>query len=268
MDILNWLYLRTNRLIRTTPNNTKDLVALGADVTFAKRDDKYQTYAMSIEDLFNSNDTVNTGYYSIDLNTVITPVVDVTTKKGVIEIVMNASNINPLPAFGSSIPFTIANATMDFSNPDNVYMQHSLYYNQPFGDSFIPYAIATGFVPIGANFNIFNANPAAVGAITAFTPGAGTTVPAAAGGVFVGVAATGGTTAAQFTVTRDGAGAIASVVITNNGLGYLIGDIITLDGGDIGGLSGVDDLSITVDDTTYNNQFAGRLYLYYELYNF
>jgi hypothetical protein len=52
MDILNWLYLRTSKLIRKTPNNPKtDLIAIGADVTFQKRDDRYQTYAMSLEDL-------------------------------------------------------------------------------------------------------------------------------------------------------------------------------------------------------------------------
>ena len=43
---------------------------------------------------------------------------------------------------------------------------------------------------------------------------------------------------------------------------------ITIDGADIGGASGIDDLTITVNNTTYENQFEGRFYLYYELYNF
>jgi hypothetical protein len=51
MDILNWLYLRKQQLIKKTVNNaTTDLVVLGADATFAKRDDKYKTYAMTVED--------------------------------------------------------------------------------------------------------------------------------------------------------------------------------------------------------------------------
>lgn len=51
MDILNWLYLRKNQLIRKTVSNpTADLVVLGGDATFAKRDDKYKTYAMTVED--------------------------------------------------------------------------------------------------------------------------------------------------------------------------------------------------------------------------
>lgn len=51
MDILNWLYLRKNQLIKKTVNNaTTDLVVLGADATFARRDDKYKTYAMTVED--------------------------------------------------------------------------------------------------------------------------------------------------------------------------------------------------------------------------
>ena len=268
MDILNWIYLRTNRLIRTTVNNPKDLVVLGADVTFVKRGDKYQTYAMTVSDLFNSTDVINTGYYSIDLNTVVTPVVDVTTKKGVIEIIMRSPALNPQPAFASAVPLYINNAAMDFTDPDAIYMQHSVYYSPTIGDSFIPYVISTGATPTGSEFAIFNANPALVGAITSYTPGAGTTVLAAAGGVYVGVAATGGTTPATFTVTRDGVGAIASVVLVTAGIGYLVGDIITIDGSDIGGASGTDDLTITVDNTTYENQFQGRFYLYYELYNF
>lgn len=268
MDILNWLYLRTNKLIRTTANSPKDLVALGADATFAKRDDKYLTYAMSIADLANAGDVANTGYYSIDMNTVVTPIVDVTTKKGVIEIIMKSPAFYPQPAFGEPIPLYVNNAAMDFSNPDAIYMQHSVYYSPVFGDSFIPYVISTGATPTGSEFAIFNANPTLVGAITSYTPGAGTTILAQAGNTYVGVAATGGTVAAQFTVTRDGVGAIASVVITNAGIGYVNGDIITLDGGDIGGVSGVDDLTITVNNTTYENQFTGRFYLYYELYNF
>ena len=266
MDILNWLYLRTNKLIRTTANSPKDLVALGADVTFAKRDDQYQTYAMTLADLANAGDVANTGYYSIDLNTVISPVVDVTTTKGVIEIIMNTGIVNPLPAFGSAIPFTIANADMDFSNPDNVYIQHSVYYNPAINDSLIPYVISTGFAPTGADFAIFNANPALVGAILAFTPGTGTTILAEAGNTYTNVGVSVGT--ATFTVTRNGAGAISTVTVVDAGTGYLIGDVIVIDGADIGGVSGVDDLSITIDNTTYNNQFDGRFYLYYELYNF
>jgi hypothetical protein len=268
MDILNWIYLRTNRLIKTTVNNPKDLVVLGADVTFVKRGDKYQTYAMTVSDLFNSTDVTNTGYYSIDLNTVVVPIVDVTTKKGVIEIIMRSPAVYPQPAFEQPIPLFVNNAAMDFTNPDAIYMQHSVYYSPAMGDSFIPYVISTGATPTGSEFAIFNANPTLVGAITSYTPGAGTTILAAAGNTYANVAASGGTLAAQFTVTRDGAGAIASVIISFAGLGYVNGDIITLDGADIGGASGVDDLTITVNNTTYENQFTGRFYLYYELYNF
>jgi hypothetical protein len=270
MDILNWIYLRTNRLIKTTVNNPKDLVVLGADVTFVKRGDKYQTYAMTVSDLFNSTDVANTGYYSIDLNTALSSVVDVTTKKGVIEIIMETPEIDPQPAFASAVPLYINNAAMDFTDPDAIYMQHSVYYSPAIFDSFIPYVISTGITPTGSEFAIFNANPTLVGAITSFTPGAGTTILAAAGNTYVNVAATGGAPSlpAQFTVTRDGAGAIASVVLSFAGIGYVNGDIITLDGADIGGLNGVDDLTITVNNTTYENQFTGRFYLYYELYNF
>jgi hypothetical protein len=268
MDILNWIYLRTNKLIRTTASSPKDLVVLGADVTFAKRGDSYQTYAMTIADVTNAGDVANTGYYSIDLNTVVSPVVDVTTKKGVIEIIMESPALDPQPAFASAVPLYINNAAMDFTDPDAIYMQHSVYYSPIFLDSFIPYVISTGATPTGSEFAIFNANPTLVGAITSYTPGAGTTILAAAGGVYVGVTASGGTTPATFTVTRNGVGAIASVVLVTAGIGYVNGDIITIDGSDIGGASGTDDLTITVNNTTYEGRFRGRFYLYYELYNF
>lgn len=50
MDILNWLRIKKQNLIRTTIDSPKDLVVLGADVSFQKRGDKYQSYAMTAED--------------------------------------------------------------------------------------------------------------------------------------------------------------------------------------------------------------------------
>jgi hypothetical protein len=50
MDILNWLYIKKQNLIRTTLDSPKDLVILGADVSFQKRGDKYQSYAIPAED--------------------------------------------------------------------------------------------------------------------------------------------------------------------------------------------------------------------------
>lgn len=268
MDILNWIYLRTNKLIRTTANSPKDLVALGADATFAKRDDSYQTYAMTIADLANAGDVANTGYYSIDLNTPLSPVVDVTTKKGVIEIIMVSPAVDPQPAFATAVPLYINNAAMDFTDPDAIYMQHSVYYSPTIDDIFIPYVISTGVTPTGAEFAIFNANPAIVGAIVSFTVGTSTTLLAQAGITYTAVPASGGTTPATFTIVRNGAGAISSVGIVNTGSGYLNGDIITIDGASIGGVTGVDNLTLTATITSYENQFGGRFYLYYELYNF
>jgi len=269
MDILNWLYLRKEQLIRTTANNPEtDLIAIGADVTFAKRDDKYKTYAMPLKDLSVAGDVANTAYYTVDLNTTL--VVNVTTQKGVIEITMNDSIADPLPAFGSVVPLTINNVNMDFSNADNVYIQTSPYYNPAFGDTFIPYVISTGVLPAGAQFAIFNANPALAGAILTFGATGGTTILAEAGNIYTAVASTGSLTGfgATFTVTRDLAGDIAFVAPAAPGSAYEVGDVLTIDGSLIGGVDGVDDLTITVNTTTAQNQFEGAFYLYYELYNF
>jgi hypothetical protein len=270
MDILNWLYMKTQGLVRTEANNPEtDLVALGANVGFQKRDDQYQTYAMPLKDLSVAGDVANTAYYTVDLNT--TPVVNVTTQKGVIEITMDDSIADPLPAFGSAVPLTINNADMDFSNADNVYIQTSPYYNPAFGDTFIPYVISTGVLPAGAQFAIFNANPAVAGSLLTFTASAGTQIPLQAGATYTGVASTGSPTGfgATFTVTRDAIlGGIATVTLVGPGLAYEVGDVLTIDGSLIGGVDGVDDLTITVNTTTAQNQFEGAFYLYYELYNF
>jgi len=50
MDILNWLRIKKENLIRPTLDSPKDLIVLGADVSFQKRGDKYQSYAMPAED--------------------------------------------------------------------------------------------------------------------------------------------------------------------------------------------------------------------------
>lgn len=48
MDILNWLFTQDQQLIKTTINNKNtDLIAMAADVSFDKRSDKWQTYAMT-----------------------------------------------------------------------------------------------------------------------------------------------------------------------------------------------------------------------------
>ena len=269
MDILNWLYLRKEQLIRTTANNPEtDLVAIGADVTFAKRDDKYKTYAMPIKDLVATGDVANTAYYTVDLG--VTNVVNVTTQKGVIEITMDNTIADPLPAFGSIVPLVINNVDMDFSNADNVYIQTSPYYNPAIGDTFIPYVISTGVLPIGASFAIFNANPTLAGALLTFTASGGTTILAEAGNNYNNVASIGSSTGfgATFNVSRTVTGAIGFALLAAGGQGYEVGDVLTIEGSLIGGVDGVDDLTITVDTTTAENQFEGAFYLYYELYNF
>jgi len=50
MDILNWLYLAKNKLVRSTVSSTKDLLVFGSKVGFNKRGDLYQTYGMPVED--------------------------------------------------------------------------------------------------------------------------------------------------------------------------------------------------------------------------
>jgi hypothetical protein len=54
MDILNWLYLAKNKLVRSTVSSTKDLLVLGSKVGVSKRGDLYQTYGIPSEDFISS----------------------------------------------------------------------------------------------------------------------------------------------------------------------------------------------------------------------
>jgi hypothetical protein len=165
MDILNWLYLQKAKLIRTVANDaTTDLVALGADATFAKRGDKYQTYAMTLTDAVQSGNVGNTKHYELDITA--TSVVTVDTPRGIIDILGmgTAPGLTPDPAFGSSTLFIIDNLDLDLTiaNRDNVYVQYSVYYKNTITDNAVPYLISVG-ASNGLEFNLYNANPALAG---------------------------------------------------------------------------------------------------------
>jgi len=165
MDILNWLYLRKEQLIRKTANNAEtDLVALGADATFIKRGDKYQTYAMTLTDAVQSGNVGNTKHYELDITT--TNVVTVDTPRGIIDIrgMGSSAPLTPDAAYASSVTFLIDNPDLDLTiaNRDNVYVQYSLYYKNTITDNAIPHLIATG-VANGLEFNLYNANPTIAG---------------------------------------------------------------------------------------------------------
>lgn len=160
MDILNWLYLRKERLIKKTANNANtDLVAIGADVSFLKRDDKYKTYAMPIKDLSVAGDVANTGFYELDLGD--TNIVTVTTQKGIIDIIgMGAVGTTPDPSYANPEIIYMNNPELNLTlaNRENIYIQYSIYYSPVAGDKAIPYVLATT-APSGLELSIFNANP-------------------------------------------------------------------------------------------------------------
>jgi hypothetical protein len=165
MDILNWLYLKSQQLIKTKANNANtDLVVLGAEVPFTQRGDGYQSYAMTLADATQSGCTANTKHYELDITA--TSVVTVDTPRGIIDILGMGSSIplTPTPAYGSSVSFIIDNPDLDLTiaNRDNVYVQYSVYYKNTITDNAIPYLISTG-IATGLEFNLYNANPTLAG---------------------------------------------------------------------------------------------------------
>ena len=158
MDILNFIsWIKAKRVTTTPPDGS--LIAVGAPST--KRDDKYLTVAMTLNDAVQSGNIGNTKHYELDITA--TNVVTVDTPRGIIDIInIGSFPFLPLPAFATSIQGFINNPDLDLTagNRDNIYIQYSVYYNQTIDDNVIPYLIATGASPIGLGFNLYNANPA------------------------------------------------------------------------------------------------------------
>ena len=166
MNIINWIYLKKQQLIRTEANNADtDLIVLGAEVPFTKRDDAYQDYAMTLKDAVQSGCKANTKHYELDRT--VTDTVTVNTVKGIIDItgLGTSAPLRPTPAFASTVSFKINNPDLDLTlaNRDNIYLQYSVYYKAATTDNAIPYLISTGLVN-GLEFNLYNANPAVASA--------------------------------------------------------------------------------------------------------
>jgi hypothetical protein len=165
MDILNWLYTKAAGLVKTKANDPNtDLIALGANVGFNRRDDQYQTYGMTLKNCVQSGCTGNTKHYELDVTA--TNVVTVDTPRGIIDITGMGSSVplTPGAAFASSVSFLINNPELDLTvaNIDNIYVQYSVYYRNVITDNAIPYLISSG-ASNGLGFNLYNANPAVAG---------------------------------------------------------------------------------------------------------
>jgi hypothetical protein len=164
MDILNWLHIKKQQLIRTTLDSPQDLLVLGADVSYQKRGDKYQSYAIPAQDFIQAGLIANTAHYELDITS--TSTVTVTTTRGIIDIVNMGTSapLTPGAAYATSVSFLINNPDLDLTiiNRDNVYVQYSVYYKNTITDNVIPHLIATG-VSNGLEFNLYNANPTTAG---------------------------------------------------------------------------------------------------------
>lgn len=116
MDILNWLSLKRQQLIKTKPNNTKtDLVVLGAEVPFTQRGDGYQNYAMPLADAVKAGCEVNNTYDTLiytEYPYVIKP-----------SMIPGCTTFNH-PSFGKLVSYKIAGAVdIQGGNPvDSLYL--------------------------------------------------------------------------------------------------------------------------------------------------
>lgn len=154
--------MKTAGLVKITANNPKtDLVALGANVGFNKRDDQYQTYAMPLANAVQSGCVGNTAHYELEIDN-FPFAVEVNTTRGIIDIVNTSVGGGPAENYGTPYVFYINNPDLDLTvaNRENIYIQYSVYYSPGIDDNVIPYVVSTGFLPQGLGFSLYNANPA------------------------------------------------------------------------------------------------------------
>lgn len=139
MDILNWLYLKRQQLIKTKANNPEtDLVVLGAEVPFTQRGDGYQDYAMSLKDAVASgcvaNNTYKAGIYDV-YPWIIEP-----------SMLPTCTRIEDYPAFPTAfvanlVGYKVSGAT--FINNDNYLVEYigTVEIANPMMGSYLPWQV-------------------------------------------------------------------------------------------------------------------------------
>ena len=138
MDILNWLYLVKKKFARDTVENPdKDLIVLGADVSFQKRGDKYQSYVVPFGSAVAELDgnILRTGIYDMSTNggdytLAATPIMTKVTDK-IIDTPASPTYVN-VDMQGWKV-----SASVDIDNGwqgDLIYMGSVEFQNYPFWD--------------------------------------------------------------------------------------------------------------------------------------
>jgi hypothetical protein len=134
MDIINWIYLIKKKLVKTSVQEPdKDLIALGSEVQYAKRGDKYQTYAVpfgsAVADV--EGNVLRTGIYDNYPWPVGFPVMTKTTTKVIDTPGFPTSNPIDLQGWKISgtfdIPYQVAAGSMYLGS-----VEFSDYWNWPF----------------------------------------------------------------------------------------------------------------------------------------
>ena len=166
MDVVNFdaLVAQGKILLASQVNPDEDYFIIGKhDNTYTTRSFKatdYPIWAIKAKDVVGL--TEPTAFYELDYST--NYVVNVNTKKGVIEVTNFDNNSpSPQPALATYNTIVINNTTMDYTDPDKVYLQITPYYNAAAdNDTFIPYILPTGFAG-GSYLHVYNLSPASAG---------------------------------------------------------------------------------------------------------
>lgn len=156
MDILNWLYLVKQKFTRTTVENpATDLMVLGADVSFQKRGDKYQNYAIPVADFAASiapalYDTANV----TQLTSITTPVT-VNAASGIITTVSATTAANNTQATG----FVVNNSAVTSTSKIQLSCQYAGQANS------IPVALVSAITTGSFTIVLGNGGAAALNAV-------------------------------------------------------------------------------------------------------
>lgn len=156
MDILNWLYLVKQKFTRTTVENpATDLMVLGADVSFTKRGDKYQNYAIPVADFAASIAPALYDTANVTQKTSITTGVTVNAASGIITTVSATTAANNTEATG----FVVTNSAVASTSKIQLSCQYAGQANS------IPVALVSAIATGSFTIVLGNGGSAALNAV-------------------------------------------------------------------------------------------------------
>jgi hypothetical protein len=132
------------------PASPNPRVRVNEDNTVAVYGDLQYMYNYALNNLDSC------AFYELDIDQ--STVVNITTRKGIIEINNMDAIPFPTPGCGSAVYITLTSPTLPINDPHKIYLQLTPYYNPVMGDNVVPHIVAHGAIngSVVAIYNVSN----------------------------------------------------------------------------------------------------------------